>query len=458
MTDLPPGWARVPISDVADVRGGIQKQAKRRPVKNKYPFLRVANVARGSLKLDVVHEIELFEGELERYALHAGDLLVVEGNGSAKEIGRAAMWNGEIENCVHQNHLICIRPTQAILPKYLELAWNSPDVIDQLWQVASTTSGLYTLSTAKLKRINLSVPPLAEQRRIVATLEGHLSDLVAANQAVTLAGRRTQVLWASVLNALASKPYGESTSDVPLRAIAEVAQVQGGIQKQPKRRPVNNFYPFLRVANVSRGGLNLSDVHQVELFGAEIERYRLKRGDLLVVEGNGSPEQIGRAAMWHDEIPNCVHQNHLIRVRPGPELDPGYLEHIWNAPRTAQEIRSVASSTSGLFTLSTAKVKSVRIPVPSLSTQKRLVAEVQQWRTRLDVAEQAIGSGYRRANTLRRSLLREAFAGRLVEQDPADEPASVLLERIRAERAAQGPVRRARRGKGKTAPQEETLV
>jgi type I restriction enzyme S subunit len=214
----------------------------------------------------------------------------------------------------------------------------------------------------------------------------------------------------------------------------------------------------LRVANVPRGGLDLSDVHQIELFGEEIERYRLRRGDLLVVEGNGSPEQIGRAAVWHDEIPNCVHQNHLIRVRPGPELDPGYLEYVWNAPRTAQEIRSVASSTSGLFTLSTAKVKSVRIPVPSLSTQKRMVAEVQRWRTHLDVAEQAIESGYRRANMLRRSLLREAFAGRLVEQDPADEPASVLLERIRAERAAQGPVRRARRGKGKTAPQEETLV
>src|SRR5579863_8682809 len=95
-----------------------------------------------------------------------------------------------------------------------------------------------------------------------------------------------------------------------------IAEVQGGIQKQPKRKPVANMYPFLRVANVPRGRLDLSDVHKVELFDGEIERYRLRLGDLLVVEGNGSLEQIGRAAQWGGEIEDCVHQNHLIRVRP----------------------------------------------------------------------------------------------------------------------------------------------
>ena len=75
-----------------------------------------------------------------------------------------------------------------------------------------------------------------------------------------------------------------------------------------------------------RGTLLLDELHEVELFDGELDRYRLLDGDLLVVEGNGSPQQIGRAARWHDEIPGCVHQNHLIRVRPGPDLDPDFLD------------------------------------------------------------------------------------------------------------------------------------
>src|SRR6266568_5333732 len=99
MTSLPTGWSLMRISDIGEVRGGIQKQGKRRPVKNKYPFLRVANVLRGRLNLDEIHEVELFDGELERYRLESGDLLVVEGNGSPDQIGRAAMWDGSVPKC-----------------------------------------------------------------------------------------------------------------------------------------------------------------------------------------------------------------------------------------------------------------------------------------------------------------------------------------------------------------------
>jgi type I restriction enzyme, S subunit len=163
-----------------------------------------------------------------------------------------------------------------------------------------------------------------------------------------------------------------------------VAEVQGGIQKQPKRRPIANRYPFLRVANVPRGRLDLSDIHEVELFNGEIERYRLQSGDLLVVEGNGSPDQIGRAAQWLGEIENCVHQNHLIRVRPTAAIDPRYLSYYWNASQTTNYLRSVASSTSGLYVLTASKVRSVRIPLPPLGEQLRIVAAIEEQFSRLD--------------------------------------------------------------------------
>jgi len=227
--------------------------------------------------------------------------------------------------------------------------------------------------------------------------------------------------------------------------VGEVSEVQGGIQKQPKRRPQKNHFPFLRVANVQRGVLDLSEIHEVELFNGELERLALRAGDLLVVEGNGSPTQIGRSALWRGEIANCVHQNHLIRVRPGPDLDPSFLNLYWNAPSTADRLASVASSTSGLYTLTTAKVRSVEIVLPSLDEQRRIVAEVEQRLSLIDAMRSAIEGAQRRGASLRRSILERAFRGELVPQDPSDEPASVLLERIRAERTAQPKPRRGRR-------------
>jgi type I restriction enzyme S subunit len=132
MTNLPRSWEWARLDEVADIQGGIQKQAKRRPTLNKYPFLRVANVARGRLDLSEVHEVELFEGELERYQLKAGDLLVVEGNGTLSQLGRGAMWRGQLVNCVHQNHLIRVRVAQAMNPQYLEYLWNSPLIATQI--------------------------------------------------------------------------------------------------------------------------------------------------------------------------------------------------------------------------------------------------------------------------------------------------------------------------------------
>ena len=125
--------------------------------------------------------------------------------------------------------------------------------------------------------------------------------------------------------------------------LADLADIQGGIQKQPKRAPRNNSFPFLRVANVTAKGLDLSDVHAIELFGDELPRLRLRRGDLLVVEGNGSASQIGRAAVWDGSIADCVHQNHLIRVRAREGLLPRYLGLLWNSPAVREELTSVSS-------------------------------------------------------------------------------------------------------------------
>jgi len=167
---LPDGWAWASLDMLSEIQGGIQKQPSRIPTSNKYPFLRVANVARGQLKLDEIHEIELFDGELERFVLEKGDLLIVEGNGSLTEIGRCALWDGSIENAVHQNHLIRARPV-IMHCEFLETWLNSVKGIERLTSLAATTSGLYTLSVGKISQIPVPVPPLEEQANAVKILE-----------------------------------------------------------------------------------------------------------------------------------------------------------------------------------------------------------------------------------------------------------------------------------------------
>ena len=206
--------------------------------------------------------------------------------------------------------------------------------------------------------------------------------------------------------------------------------------------------PFLRVANVGQGRMDLAEVHEVELFEGELDRYRLRSGDLLVVEGNGSPDQIGRSAVWHGEIEDCVHQNHLIRVRPGPSIDPEFLGLYWNAPATRAQLTSVASSTSGLHTLSTAKVKRVEVPEVPLPEQRAIVEQLAAQIAAFTHLRASLRMAQGRNESLRRSILAAAFTGNLVSQSPDDEPASALLMDIRAQGAASAPTRRTRTNPG----------
>lgn len=215
----------------------------------------------------------------------------------------------------------------------------------------------------------------------------------------------------------------------------QIAAIQGGIQKQPKRTPKNNAFPFLRVANVLRGRLDLSEIHQIELFGGELQKLHLEVGDLLIVEGNGSASEIGRMAFWSGAIKDCVHQNHIIRARLlGGVLAP-YVSAYWNSTEGASRVLAEASSTSGLYTLSVTKVGHLPIPLPPLSEQERIVAEIDRRLSVIDELASIVHANMKRAERLRQAILKRAFEGKLVPQDPNDEPAGALLERIRAERA-----------------------
>ncbi len=227
--------------------------------------------------------------------------------------------------------------------------------------------------------------------------------------------------------------------------VGQVADVIGGLTQNSKRQAYSLRLPYLRVANVYANELTLDDVQEIGVLETEVDRVLLQKGDLLVVEGNGSIDQIGRVAIWDGSINPCVHQNHLIKVRFDPIEISGYVLFWLLSPRGRELIVNVASSTSGLYTLSLSKVSALPIPLAPLSEQRRITGRLEALLIQADVIEAAAEIARRRLDRLDQSILARAFRGELVPQDPNDEPASVLLERIRAERSRRVGERASRR-------------
>ena len=325
------------------------------------------------------------------------------------------------------------------------------------------------------------LPPLNEQRRIAEKLESIFADLDKGEESLrhvqTLLDRyRQSVLKAAVTGELTaewraqrvgqlehgrdllarilkarrenwqgrgnySEPLAPDTSGLPKlpegwvwASVGQIAHVIGGLTKNGKRPSMPLRRPMLRVANVYQNRLDLSEIHETGVTESELERVLLNPLDLLVVEGNGSKDQIGRMALWRGEIPNAVHQNHLIKVRLVEKRLVEFLLWWFQSPNGRQMIENVASSTSGLYTLSISKIESLIAPVPSVEEAQEIACQVREAFARIDQLHAYTETELRRSAALRQSILKDAFAGKLVPQDSNDEPASELLARIRAQR------------------------
>ena len=158
-----------PLSELATITGGLTKNSKRNTFNLKMPYLRVANVFFNRLDLNEILEIGVREDEIGKTLLEAGDLLFVEGNGSIEQIGRVAIWDGSINQILHQNHLIKARfHKKTILPEYALFYFMSQEGRQQIISKSVSTSGLNTLSVNKIGSLILPMPPIELQERFAA--------------------------------------------------------------------------------------------------------------------------------------------------------------------------------------------------------------------------------------------------------------------------------------------------
>jgi type I restriction enzyme S subunit len=168
----PKGWEKKKLGYVSHIQGGLQVTTKRADNPIELPYLRVANVYRDLIDLKEIKTIKVTEGEAKRVALIKGDILIVEGHGNPIEIGRSAVWEGSIQICLHQNHLIRVRvDTDYAVPVFISYYINSAGGRQQMFKAGKTTSGLNTISSKNVKETLVLLPPLPLQKQFGAIVE-----------------------------------------------------------------------------------------------------------------------------------------------------------------------------------------------------------------------------------------------------------------------------------------------
>ncbi len=216
-----------------------------------------------------------------------------------------------------------------------------------------------------------------------------------------------------------------------------IGEIASGVAKGGKRSSatITREVPYLRVANVQRGYLELTQIKTIEATKADIEELRLQPGDVLFNEG-GDLDKLGRGWVWQGEVEECIHQNHVFRLRPYLSGTPSELISHHGNTFGKDWFKTAGKQTTNLASINMKMLREFPVPIaPELEGLEIL----ERLSPMLDIAtaqEKSIELGLKQAAAQRKNILKAAFNGQLVPQDPNEEPASVLLERIRAERVA----------------------
>jgi type I restriction enzyme S subunit len=211
--------------------------------------------------------------------------------------------------------------------------------------------------------------------------------------------------------------------------MADAGEVMLGKMREPRRHTGSNMRPYLRVANVFEARIDISDVHEMHFSKQEAEAYALKKGDILLNEGQ-SPELVGRPAMFNGELPNACFQNTLIRFRANSAVNPDFALLVFRHYLHAGIFMRAAQWSTNIAHLSKTRFSALPFPVPPRAEQRRIVAEAQQRLKASKAQREAIEKSLARIPEMLTLLLNTAMSATLVPQDAHDEPADELLVRL----------------------------
>jgi type I restriction enzyme S subunit len=459
-------------------------------------FLRVGNLDHSAIALDLrdVQHVSAPSGiEADRTRVRPNDLLI----SVTADVGMVAVVPDGLGEAYINQHIALARPVENVNAAYL--AWyltseygGQPQF--KLLQRGATKQGL---GLDDIRAVDVPLPPFNEQSRIVAKIEELFSDLdagVAALERIraNLKRYRAAVLKAAVEGKLteawrAKHPKTEPASKLLERILAErrkkweedqLAKFEAARKTPPKGwrekyiepaapdtrglpelpqgwcwatvEQISHFakygssaktsadcsgVPVLRMGNIRDGAIDLGDLKYLSQDHDEFPELLLRGGDLLFNRTN-SAELVGKSAIYHGNPNPCSYASYLIALRMVCGCIPEFVCYYLNSSYGRAWIASVVSQQVGQANVNGTKLQALVIPVPSEAEQSQIVAEVELRFSNIGAADAQVRANLKRAARLRQSILKRAFEGRLVPQDPTDEPANKLLERVRLDRTA----------------------
>lgn len=407
----PEGWRSLCLSDIL-----------REAVRNGYsPVCPAESTGKWILSLGAVtHEgfdsralkpAPLDDPRVDTATLQEGDIVVSRSN-TRERVGLAGLYEGIPSPCSYPDLLMRLRLTAKAAPEFVIFCLLSQEGRKYFQQSARGTSGsMLKIDRGILEAFPLLLPPLGEQRKIAAILSS-VDDAIEATQAVL---DQLQVVKKAMMAELLTRglpgrhtrfkmtEIGEIPEEWEVVRLSSVGHLQTGLAKG-KAVASGVDLPYLRVANVQDGRVDLGEVKTITVEEKSIDRYRLRPGDVLFTEG-GDADKLGRGCVWRGQIDPCLHQNHVFAVRPQTQrLLPEFLSYWAASPRGKSYFLDCAKQTTNLASINSTQLKALPVPLPRLPEQSAIVEALGSVEGRLR-AEDAVVHGMRAAKSALMSVL-----------------------------------------------------
>ncbi|MDD2605456.1 MAG: restriction endonuclease subunit S, partial [Desulfobacteraceae bacterium] len=409
---IPVHWDETKLKRVSHVQTGVTLGKRyEKAVLVERPYLRVANVQNGFLNLKHIKTVAVPAKEAESSELRNGDVVITEG-GDIDKLGRGAIWTGEIEHCLHQNHIFAIRPVLAsLIPGFLSRMMESHHGRSYFYLTSKRTTNLASTNQTTLGLLPLFLPSIEEQtqiarfldwkaaqinkfirnkRRLIELLKEQKQNVI--NQAVTGKCEVRRVkgedgkerLEAFPTSPLKLRPSGvEWIGDIPehweARRLRTLAAVRAsGVDKNTNEDEV----PVMLCNNVNIYK-NEHITPKIDFMKAtaskhEIRNFELKTGDLIITKDSLNPEVIGVPSYVPESLPGVLCAYHLYLIRPfASAIESKFLLRAFSSSAVSRQFR-VATNGVTIVGLPQGAVKATVIPLPPLKEQRAIIAHINE--------------------------------------------------------------------------------
>ncbi|MDV7212314.1 restriction endonuclease subunit S [Azotobacter beijerinckii] len=394
-------FPRVHLGDVCDLENGdrgVNYPSKDSFVVSGIPFINAGNLSAGVVDCSGMSFIsEEHYGRLSAGKVREGDIVFCL-RGS---LGKFAVVSGIGRGAIASS-LVILRPRSCLDLGYLRHFLGSELCKREIMRFENGAAQP-NLSGRDLKLFDIPLPPLSEQKRIAAILDKANAIRRKRQQAIQLADDFLRAVFQDMFGDSVTNPKGWDEL-----VLKEIADIRSGVTKGKVVKPDESVtLPYMRVANVQDGYLDLEDVQDITVSVKDAEKCQLLKGDILLTEG-GDPDKLGRGHVWNGEIENCLHQNHIfsVRVKNKEIVRPAFLSAIISSQRGKQYFLKVGKQTTGIATINKTVLSEFVPFLPPVALQDKFLAMMGK----IDSVKLSLGKG---DCGVFKSLSQKAFSGQL---------------------------------------------